>query len=74
MANTGPRPLTVAESPALSTKRRSVLRTSVGGWERMKSSEEVELENLRASQFKARPMPDYVKIGEKVQLVLSLSI
>ncbi|CAM9686508.1 unnamed protein product, partial [Choristocarpus tenellus] len=59
---TGSKEVTVAESPMLSTKRRSAIRGSLGGVsDVVKSSEELEMEEV-SSQFKARPMPNYSRM------------
>lgn len=64
-----PKELTVAASPMLSTKRRSVLRSSsLGGGGTsgpgVLTSEEVELEKAAANKFRARPMPNYSKLAQ----------
>ncbi len=64
-----PRELTVAASPMLATKRRSVRRSnSVGGagagGPAVLSTEEAELEKAKANKFRARPMPDYSKLAQ----------
>ena len=59
-----PKGLTVAESPMLSTKRRSAMRSSsVGG---VQTSEQAELDEAAAKQFRARPMPNYSKMSSQV--------
>ena len=63
-----PKSLTVAESPMLSTKRRSAMRSgSVGG--PGQTSEQVELDEAAAKQFRARPMPNYSKMSSQVYIL-----
>lgn len=62
-----PKELTVAESPMLSTKRRSAIRSSsVGGPGGVQTSEQTELDEAAAKQFRARPMPNYSKMSSQV--------